>query len=313
MEYSPVILFVYNRPDHTLKTLGALAKNEGANKTDLFVFADAAKSPKDKEPVKRVREIIRNISGFKSVSVKLRKKNYGLAKNIIEGVTDVSKKYPQFIVLEDDILTSPYFLNFMNRALQYYKNNKNVWHISGGNYPINTNELSDTFLWQLMNCSWGWATWADRWQFFEKNTDKLISTFSINEIHRFNLNLKGLNMFWGQVLGNKNGVINTWAIYWYATIFKNRGLCLNPSHSYAKNIGYDGTGVHCGGNDVEKDNKISIKKEVNFEVNQISNKLAVNRIRKFYKKHYGRPLFRKIIGRLLPKYIKKKLKNLFNL
>jgi len=76
-------------------------------------------------------------------------------------------EYGKIIVLEDDLLTSPYFLKFMNEALEYYKNEKKVWHISGWNYPINNEGLDDVFFWRTMNC-WGWATWADRWQYFEK-------------------------------------------------------------------------------------------------------------------------------------------------
>ena len=120
----------------------------------------------------------------------------------------------------------------MNQALNLYKNNKKVWHISGWSYPINPDGLADTFLWQLMNC-WGWATWSDRWCFFEKNTDKLISQFTASDIKRFNLN--GVrNDCWSQVIQNKKGVINTWAIYWYATIYINNGMCLNPSQSFVQ-------------------------------------------------------------------------------
>lgn len=313
MEYSPVILFVYNRPDNTLKTLEALANNEGANKTDLFVFADAAKSPEDKDSVESVREIIRKISGFKSVSLRLRRKNYGLAKNIIEGVTEVSKKYPQFIVLEDDMLTSPYFLNFMNLALHYYKNNKNIWHISGGNHPIKTNGLADIFLFQVPLWSWGWATWSNRWKFFEKNTEELIAEFNDDDINRFNLNLRNTDIFWSQVIGNKKGTINTWAVYWYATVFKKNGISICPSKTYVKNIGRDGTGVHREVSSMENNNNLSIKKRVSFKVNEISNQLAIKRLRAFYKKTYKRSFFRKVISRLLPRYLKCCLKSFFKL
>ena len=94
-----------------------------------------------------------------------------------------------------------------------------------------------------MNCSGGWATWADRWKYFERNPEKLIEEFSKEDIYHFNL--EGAYDFWNQVQQNIDGKLFTWAIFWYATIFKNDGLCLNPVHSLVQNIGHDGSGCHC--------------------------------------------------------------------
>jgi len=113
-----------------------------------------------------VRKYIHSINGFKKVTVVERDKNMGLADSIIDGVTTVVNQYGKLIVLEDDLVTSPYFLKFMNDALDFYQHEKKVWHISGWNYSITTNDLDDVFLWRLMNC-WGWATWADKWQHYE--------------------------------------------------------------------------------------------------------------------------------------------------
>ena len=131
----------------------------------------------------------------------------------------------------------------MNDALEFYENKDRVSHISGWNYPIDTSGLDDIFLWRGMNC-WGWATWKEKWQYFEKNVDRLTSSFSSKEIRQFNLMTKRSG-FWKQVLDNKNNKIDTWAIFWYATIFKNSKLCLNPSQSFIQNIGCDGTGTNC--------------------------------------------------------------------
>ncbi len=304
LEHSPVILFVYKRYNHTLQTIEALANNDGADKTDLFIFSDAARSDKDVKPVGLVRDLIKNISGFKSVTVNLRSKNYGLAKNIIDGVTEISRKFSQFIVVEDDIVTSPYFLKFMNQALNLYKNNKKVWHIAGWNYPINPDGLADTFLWQLMNC-WGWATWSDRWCYFERDPDKLLSCFSSDDIKRFNLNHR-YTPFWNILLDDKNGTINTWDVCWYATIFKKGGLCLNPVQSFTKNIGHDDSGEHCGGVDIYK-TKLSMKKAINFEVNEFSNNKALELIRQFY--YDNRLNFcRRVLSKYLPSAIKRPIK-----
>lgn len=241
---APIVLFVYNRPWHTQKTVEALKKNELAEQSELFIFSDEAKHKDAQKSVDEVREYVDKIDGFKKVTIIKRDKNWGLANSIIDGVTKIVNKYGKIIVLEDDLVTSPYFLKFMNEALEFYKNEKKVWHVSGWNYPIarGSTESGDVFLWRTMNC-WGWATWSDRWKYFEKDVDKLINSFSKAEIKRFNLD--GVGYFWDQVILNQKGVINTWAVFWYASIFKNNGFCLNPVQTYVDNIGHDGSGENC--------------------------------------------------------------------
>lgn len=241
--FAPVILFAFNRPSHTHETLLALAADDLAHETNLYVFIDGPRSLGDREKVDQVTQIVSNISGFKTVEIIHRPVNYGLAKNIIEGVGEIISEYGRVIVLEDDILVSPAFLSFMNKGLNYFKANKNVWHISGYVEQIDSERSDDTFLWRAMDC-WGWGTWQDRWQHYEKDAAKLVSQFSEDEILRFNI--EGGYDFWSQVLSNLAGDINSWAIFWYATIFKNKGLCLSPYVSYTQNIGFDGSGVHCG-------------------------------------------------------------------
>jgi len=279
MILSPIVLFVYNRPDHTRQTIESLQKNELAGESELFIYSDAPKNENAIEQVNQVREYIKTINGFKRITIIEREKNWGLAKSIIEGVTKVVNEYGKIIVLEDDLVTSPYFLKFMNDALEFYQEDKKVWHISGWNYPIETSGLDDVFLWRLMNC-WGWATWTDRWQYYEKDVKKVLNTFNRKEIKKFNLD--GVENFWNQVIENKSGKINTWAIFWYATIFKNHGLCVNPSHTFTENIGRDGSGVHCGKKQcIGVD--LSMSKDIKFITAESENKIALERLQDFLK------------------------------
>jgi hypothetical protein len=240
---APIVLFVYNRPWHTRQTVEALQKNEFANYSELFVFSDSAKNENVAVDVDKVRNYVRSISGFKQVTVIEREVNYGLARNIIEGVTEICNRYGRVIVLEDDLVTSPYFLTFMNQGLEKYADKSRVWHISGWNYPIAPDGLDDAFFWRVMNC-WGWATWADRWQYFKKDPKNLLRTWDKAKIKQFNLD--GAHDFWSQVESNYSGKLNTWAIFWYSTIFERDGLCLNPAITFVENIGHDGTGINCG-------------------------------------------------------------------
>jgi hypothetical protein len=144
-----------------------------------------------------------------------------------------------------------------------------------------------------MNC-WGWATWADRWQHFEKDVDKTIKEFSKEDIFRFNIN--DAANFWEQVVLNKKGEINTWAIFWYVTIFKHNGLCLNPSQTFVENIGHDGSGVHCA-QSCRFNGKLSMNDHVTYIDRYNENELAVEKVKMFYNQN-KQPLFRRIINKI---------------
>lgn len=243
--HAPIALFAYNRPLHTKHTVDALLRNPLSRESDLFIFSDAAKNASADSDVAEVRNYVRKINGFRSVSVIERDKNFGLARSIIDGVSELCEKYGKVIVLEDDVVVTPGFLTFMNQSLERYRCESSVWHISGWNYPINPEGLPEVFFWRMMNC-WGWATWSDRWKAFEKNPAELIWRHSRDKewIHRFDID--GTTGSWSQVVANFEGRLNTWAIFWAATIFERGGLCLNPTTSFVKNIGHDGSGVNCG-------------------------------------------------------------------
>ena len=240
---SPIVLFTYNRLDHTQKTVAALQDNIYAAESELFIYSDAAKNEAAKQSVNDVRIFLHKIKGFKAVYIIERESNWGLARNIIDGVTEIVNKYGKIIVLEDDIVTSKYFLKYMNDALEIYKNQDQVMEISGYMYPIKKNDLPETFFLHFADC-WGWATWQRSWCFFERNPQKLIESFSQKNIKKFNLD--GAFDFWQQVQDNVTGRLYTWAIFWQAVIFQQNGYMLAAKDSLVQNIGLDNSGEHCG-------------------------------------------------------------------
>lgn len=243
---APIVLFAYNRPTHTSQTLTALAANDGAESSDLIVFCDGPKDDRDCSKVNRVRKIVRNFEGFNSITVFEKETNYGLGTAIPRDISYTFNRYNRVIVLEDDIITSPAFLLFMNRALDWYAEDRRVWHVSGWGYPFPEKDMAklpQTYFWRGMNC-WGWATWADRWASFNKKPQRILNTWPKQAKKRFDLNNSGI--FWRQIVANAYGKKSTWAIFWYASIFEHGGLCLNPAISYVKNIGFDGSGQNCG-------------------------------------------------------------------
>ena len=278
MPLAPIALFVYNRPAHTLQTVEALKKNSLAKESDLIIYSDAPKTSDATVAVREIREYIGTISGFKSVTIIERDKNWGLAHSIIDGVTTVVNTYGRIIVLEDDLVTSPYFLDFMNRALDTYQDDEKVMHISGYMFPIDNTDIPETFFLRTASC-WGWATWDRAWRHFEKNPKRMLSEFNESAIRR--LNMDGANDFWGQVEQNERGLIDTWAIFWYASVFKKDGLCLHPKFSMVNNIGHDDTGEHCGQTDVYF-TVLASKPVSDFEKNVIESTLAHARTRDFF-------------------------------
>ncbi|WP_417550087.1 glycosyltransferase [Methylophaga sp.] len=305
LKLAPIILFVYNRPWHTRQTIEALQKNELAEQSDLIIYSDGPRSEQVSSQIQEVRKYLKTVNGFKSIKIIERNTNWGLANNIIDGVTEVVNQYGRIIVMEDDIVTSPAYLSFMNQALSFYQNQSNVWHVSGWNYPINTNVMSDAFFWRVMNC-WGWATWADRWKHFEKNPQRLIENWSKQQKHYFDLDGSGL--FWHQVTANAEGKINTWAIFWYATLHEKGGLCLNPAQSYVNNIGHDGTGEHCGNSQSLANNRHALctKSQLNFTVVIQESLDAVSAIKLYYRKQ-KKPFIIRAINKVARLTIKKNI------
>ena len=241
MILSPIAFFVYNRPEHTKKTLESLKKNKLASKSNIYIFSDAARDRNSIKEVNQVRDLIKKIDGFKKKKIILRKKNFGLAKNFISGISHVCNKHGKIIVLEDDNLTSPYFLKYMNDALKLYSNNQKVASISGYSYPI-INRKKDYYFLRLAD-SWGWATWKRSWDLYEKDGNKLIKKLEKkNKSKEFNFD-NSFNFI--RILRNYCLKINnSWSIRWYASMYLKNKLTLFPPRSFVQNIGMDGTGVH---------------------------------------------------------------------
>jgi hypothetical protein len=242
-KYAPIALFAYNRPAHTRLTVEALSANHGASSSELFVFSDAPKNDAAIEGVAEVRSFIRGISGFAKVTVVEREKNIGLAQSIIRGVTSLCEQYGRVIVLEDDLVTAPGFLSFMNDGLDAYEGDDKVMSVCGYMYPVSCPDAPPTVFLRAPH-SWGWATWKDRWALFDADGAAqlhrlgqrgLLAAFDANGPHSYTQMLRD------QIAGRND----SWFIRWYAASLLNDRLSLYPSRSQVSNIGIDGSGVHC--------------------------------------------------------------------
>lgn len=290
MKISPVVLFTYNRIEHTIKTIEALKKNTLAIKSELYVYSDGPKYKMDEKTIIELREYLKNIKGFKKVTIIEQTKNLGLAKSIINGVSKIIERFGRIIVLEDDIKTSPAFLTFMNEALDFYENKKNIWSISGfcPNIRIPRYYNENVFL-SLRASSWGWATWKDRWN---KNdwTVSDFNSFKKNKKIQKEFN-KGGDDLTPMLYSQQKNEIDSWAIRWCYSQFKYKGFTVYPVNTLVQNIGLDGSGVHW--NPIFKKRIITPYKKNYYPFNLVVEKDDVI-IYKF-KNYYSQSKFKKLL------------------
>ncbi len=284
IEIAPIVLFVYARPEHTRKTLAALIKNSLAKDSPLIIFSDGPRGVDDAELVLAVRRLVRSITGFASVEIYERSVNVGLAQNILGGLSQVFKRYPAAIILEDDIVCAPGFLTYMNSALSYFEKNNSIWHLNGWNYPIASACLPNIYCSRVMNC-WGWATWANRWSLLNAGIEYSMKSWSLSQKFRFNQD--GTYPFYSHFISNYLGRRKTWAIYWYASIFDAGGLCLTPSQTLTNEIGSDGSGEH-GLQDCMYWAELSQQSDWNFsDLSIVENQEARKAVSKFNRQNFS--------------------------
>lgn len=244
MILAPIVIFSYDRPDHLRRTLDALAKNDLSSQSELYIYCDGAKESASAEQIERIRDnrkVAHGADGFKSITIIEREKNVGLKANIVEAVTEIVNKYGRVITLEDDIVTSTGFLRYMNDALELYKNDEQVMHISGYMWP-HRYRLSETFFYPVPYPGGGWATWARAWQHYSDDAEALYQSWK-DRWDEFNL--FGGDYLQKQLIANYKGKMKTWFIKWYAVMLMRGALTLYPGQSLTNNIGFDSLATNC--------------------------------------------------------------------
>ena len=246
MNPAPILLFTYKRLDVLKQTVEALKRNHLASDSDLFIFSDAAKHKHDEPTVLAVRNYLKHITGFKSITIKEAKSNLGLANSIIRGVSEIISKYRVAIVLEDDLVTTSNFLLFMNSCLFKYQYAENVFSISGYSFNLGQDTGSEDEAYFLSRgWSWGWATWSNRWEKVDWEVNSYVKF--VNDYKARKAFAKGgsdLNKMLDQQM---NGKLDSWAIRWFYHQFCIGGLTVYPVLSKVYNAGFDKDATHTNG------------------------------------------------------------------
>ncbi len=279
---APVAIFVYDRPNNTKRVIDSLSKNFLAPETEIFIFSDAPRSKRNAKEVDKVREYLKKIKGFKSVTIIEREENFYIERNIIEGVTEIINTYGKIIVLEDDVLVTKDFLNYMNNALDFYQEKENIMHIGSLTFIKMPESYKKTILWRYPENGGGWGTWKNRWEKFVwfKTEQEALDRLSIEQ--RKIIELDGSF----SCLNNLKLIPIPWDICWYIAIVCNNGLAVNPLKSLTKNIGlYSGTHFSIINRLLGKhpfDTEIFENQKIIFDEILVENIEAISLLKKFY-------------------------------
>lgn len=316
---APIIVFCYNRPDHLEQTLDALSRNDLADQSTLYIYCDGPKegaSDEMRQKIAEVRQVARKRQWCKEVHIVEAEKNKGLANSIIGGVTDVINKHGKVFVLEDDLVSSPHMLKFVNKALDFYEDYAGVFSISVNRPPLSKMQIPEDYPYDVFAClrsySTGWGTWKDRWNKVDWSMDAFDRCKKNPDMLRALCRLG--DDFPPMMQMQEDGKIDSWAVRFGFAHFMHHAVAILPCRSYVTNIGFDGTGTHSGTvaytyeNDLSESVSNPRMLDMVYEDDRIINA--------FYSSYYpkSRPLWQKAInyiarklGKKAPFVIKKKV------
>ncbi|WP_158599151.1 glycosyltransferase family 2 protein [Methanohalophilus sp. RSK] len=290
MKLAPIALFVYNRPDHTRKTLESLMGNPEFADSLLYIFCDGARSEKDKESVQSTRELIRSYK-LENANIVENEQNKGLARSIVGGINNILQEHDRLIVLEDDCVPAPDFLHFMNACLSHYESDEKIMNVSGYTPPI---EIPEDYPYDIYFSyrfsSWGWGTWKRAWNYYS-NDPGILKVIENSRPLKKKVDCAGLDLY-PMLRRQVYGKLNSWAVFWAINIIIEDGLSINPVRSRIMNIGHDGSGTHCS-----SDSKYNVKinKEKTSNLSFPEKVVPDKEIIKAYKDFHSGTLFKKVL------------------
>jgi hypothetical protein len=298
---TPVAIFAYNRPDHIQSALSSLASCSRLADCRLVIYCDGPKTPAQDAGVAATRRVVRDWALRLNAEVIEREKNQGLARSIVSGVTEQCQKFGRTIVVEDDLVVSPDFLDYMLQALDRYQEYANVYQISGFMYPISHPTSPDAFFLPL-STTWGWATWERAWRIFSWDAGKaLVQLADTKKSKQFDLD--GSFPYTAMLRQREEAHNDSWGILWWYVVFQADGLVLHPRQSLVWNGGFDNSGIHSGAPSYtmqsarDSINQPRLGKPLVYPKEVIIDQEAFNRLKKYLRSRSNRR--NRLMGMLL--------------
>jgi len=246
MAPAPIAVFVFKRPEQTRRLLASLRANPEADETEVRVFADAARRDDEVATVEQTRAAVR-ACGLPRLRLVERDRNMGLARSVIEGVSQLCAEHGRAVVLEDDLVVSRTFLAYANTALERYRDDDRVMHVSGYQYDLDLGAPGDALFLPFIS-SWGWATWERAWRHFDPLAAAATGVLADPALRR-RFDLDGNYGFSAMLEAQRSGRLDSWAIRWYLSVFARSGLSLFPARSLVENAGFGAGATHTAGDE----------------------------------------------------------------
>jgi hypothetical protein len=283
MKLSPIAIFAFNRPDHLRELINSLKQNPEFCNSDLYIFIDGPRNETEKAQIEKVKDVVASEIEHLNCEVNLQTTNRGLSRSLLSGIDHIFEKHDRIIVLEDDLIVSPHFLDFCNRGLNIYESNNQVGSIQGFTYDIHAN-VGETYFLLGADC-WGWGTWKDRWSMLERDSSHLYSELVQRRLSK-KFDLDGAYPYSNMLKRQAHGELDSWAIRWHASMFLQGKVSLYPSTSLVENCGQDGTGTHIGSTNFVPRRLQNHRPKIEREVAAETHKARVN-LKRILRRKYG--------------------------
>jgi hypothetical protein len=289
MMHAPIALFAFKRPAHTRRTFESLATNLEFNESPLIVYCDGARNEDESAQVAETRKLVRDWPHPNKIIIE-RNRNWGLANSVIAGVTELCERFGRVIVVEDDLIVSPVFLNYLNRALEHYADEPKVMQVSGYMFPIAASK-TDEVLFLPITSTWGWATWSRAWKYFGIDESE-IATLLADPNRRRAFDLDGCYPYTRRLNQQLAAKSDSWGIQWYLSVFSANGLIVYPPDTLVQNMGHDGSGANCRVELAQDDAAFIFRnREISFPSKICVSVESYGEVKQYLRSHY-RVIFR---------------------
>jgi Glycosyl transferase family 2 len=241
---TPLAIFTYNRPQHIRKLFDSLLQCPRLKECDVYIFCDGVNTPDDRAGAQASREVVHEYARLlENAHVIERDRNFGLARSIVNGVTEVCARYGRVIALEDDFILHPSFLAYMLQSLDQFADDERIAQVAGFTFPINKSPTPDAFFMPITS-PWGWATWQRAWELFSWDTQSALAVLDADPGLRARFDLDGSCPFADVLIQIHNGKLDTWDVQWYWRTFSANKLTIYPRQSLVWQNGFDKSATH---------------------------------------------------------------------
>jgi hypothetical protein len=240
---TPVAFFIFNRPDLTEIVFQAIAQ---ARPQKLLIIADGPRTAEEAEKCQQTRAIVEKVDWDCQVIKNFSDRNMGCRARMSSGVKWVFSQTDEAIFLEDDCLPNASFFPFCQTLLDYYREDKRVMHINGGNFLFDRIHIPDSYYFSRYNfVGYGWASWKRAWKYYDAD---LTSWDECNKQRIFESVFEDPyeRNYWQQIFSQtvSGELKEIWDFQWFYSCWTQGGLAITPRVNLVSNLGFRPDATH---------------------------------------------------------------------